>query len=65
MPPLPPVALAIAVNAVNHADATLQSSSRYLSGAAQKSLLAQFEPLSQDSLPEPTNLLAWWQKVER
>ena len=37
--PPPPVAPAVIVNTVNHALATLQSSARFLSGAAQKSLL--------------------------
>ena len=61
MLPLPPVAPAVTVD---HAAATLQSSARYLLGAMQKSLLAQFKPLAQDSLPEPTDLSAWWQQVE-
>ena len=64
IPPPPPVAPVVTVNTVSHAAATLQSSARYLSGAARKPLLAQFKPLAQDSLPEPTNLLAWWQQVK-
>ena len=57
-PPPLPVAPAITVNTVSHAVATLQSSPRYLSRAARKSLLAQFKPLAQDSLPGHTDLLA-------
>ena len=58
IPPPPMVALVVTVSIVNHAAATLQSSIRYLSGATLKSLLAQFKPLSQDLLPDPTDLSA-------
>ena len=58
------VVLTITVNTVNHDVATLESLARYLYGVARKSLLAQFKPLSQDSLLEPTNLSAWWQQVK-
>ena len=56
--PPPLVVPAVTVNTVKHAEATLKSSAWYLSGAARKSLLAQFKPLAQDSFLEPTNLLA-------
>ena len=58
---LPPT---ITINRVNHDVATLQYLVRHLSEAARKSLLAQFKPLSQDLLLEPTNILAYWQQVE-
>ena len=48
LPPL--VALAVTFKALNHAAATLQSSARYISGAVQKYLLAQFKPLGSSKL---------------
>ena len=58
------VALTVTVNTANHDVTTLQYLERYLSWADRKFLLAQFNPLAQDWLLEPTNLSTWWQQVE-